>query len=80
MVLSDRHHGSTSEVLSWDIESILSVSALGGFVNGSGGIGGPFDFVNVFQDKRNIEFQRTYDVSAVDLQQILTDGSLNIFC
>jgi len=72
------YDGLVTETLAWNIENVISVSALGGFVNGVG-VGGPFDFVNVFQPLGNIEFQKTYSINNLQLQSILNDGSLNIF-
>lgn len=73
------YDGLVTETLGWDIDGLLSESAVGGFVGGAGGVGGPFDFVNVFQSLGNIEFQRTYAISAAVLDAILADGMLNIF-
>jgi len=72
------YDGAVSEALAWDIDSVVSVAEVGGFVSGVG-VGGPFDFVNVFQPLGNLEFQRTYALSALDLDNILADGMLNIF-
>ena len=73
------YDGATHETLGWDIEGLISESAVGGFVNGTNGLGGPFDFVNLFQPLGNIEFQRTYSLSGAILDSILADGSANIF-
>lgn len=72
------YDGGTSENLTWNIDGIVLGGPVGGFVSGVG-IGGPFDFVNVFQSLGNLEFQRTYTLSAGDLNSILADGALNIF-
>lgn len=72
------YDGGSSEALAWNIDSLISESAVGGFVNGVG-VGGPFDFVNVFQPLGNIEFQRTYTLSGALLDSMLTDGGLSIF-
>jgi hypothetical protein len=73
------YDGGSNETLAWDIDGLLSQSAVGGFINGTGGLGGPFDFATVFQPLGNIEFQRTYAISAAVLNSILADGMLNIF-
>jgi len=73
------YDGSSDESLAWDIDGLTSAAAVGGFTNGINGVGGPFDFVNVFQPLGNIEFQRTYALSAALLNSILADGMLNIF-
>ncbi|MBO6813148.1 MAG: PEP-CTERM sorting domain-containing protein [Marinobacter sp.] len=72
--------GGVSEALSWDIEGFASASGVGGFnSDGSGGVGGPFDFTNLIQAAGNIEFQRTYSLSAAAVSSIVADGLLSIF-
>ena len=75
------YHGSSRETLSWDMEGVVSVAAVGGFVGNpiSSSVGGPFDFATIFQNLGNIEWQRTYAISGADLDEILDDGSLSIF-
>ncbi len=73
------YDGALTEALAWNIDGIISVPTVGGFINGVGGIGGPFDFVNLFQPLGNIEFQRSYTLSALVLDNILADGMANIF-
>lgn len=71
--------GGTNETLAWNVDNVVSISEVGGFVNASNGVGGPFDFVNLFQALGNIEFQKTYALSSASLDAILADGAANIF-
>ena len=87
------YDGRDDEILSWDIDGLLGVGAVGAFCstgitavcsqsNGAtvnGGVGGPFDFVNVVQALGNVEWQRTYNLSGALLDSMLADGSINIF-
>jgi hypothetical protein len=72
------YDGAASESLTWNIDSTVFGGPVGGFVSGVG-VGGPFDFVNIFQALGNLEFQRTYTLNAGDLNSILADGALSIF-
>lgn len=71
------YDGATSENLTWDLEGVTSGGPVGGFVGGVG-VGGPFDFVNIFQPLGNLEFQRTYALSSAELNSILADGTLTL--
>ncbi|MDD2943170.1 MAG: PEP-CTERM sorting domain-containing protein [bacterium] len=71
--------GAANEALTWDIDGIVNGGPVGGFVNATNGVGGPFDFVNLFQALGNIEFQRTYILSAAELNAILADSFVSIF-
>jgi hypothetical protein len=75
------YEGAASEALTWDIDSgIVSGGPVGGFFNPcAGGVGGPFDFCNVFQALGNVEWQRTYTLSAAELTAMLADGAISIF-
>lgn len=87
------YDGRDDETLTWDIDGLLAAGPVGGFCstgitavctspNGAannGGVGGPFDFVNVVQPLGNVEFQRTYTLDALTLDAILADGMANIF-
>lgn len=73
------YDGGAAETLAWDAEGVVGAAAVGGFVAGMNGVGGPFDFANVFQGGGNIEFQRTYNLSALELDTLLADGTLSIF-
>ena len=71
--------GGSDETLAWDAEGVLGSAAVGGFgSDGSGGIGGPFDFATLFQAAGNIEFQVTYALSALQLDTLLADGNVDI--
>ena len=75
------YDGRDDEILSWDAEGVIGAPAVGGFndvVNGMPEQGGPFDFVNVFQPLGNVEFQRTYTLSAMDLNLLLADSIISI--
>jgi hypothetical protein len=72
------YDGGTDENLTWNIEGVVSGGPVGGFVGGVG-VGGPFDFVTVFQPLGNIEFQRTYSILPADLNAVLADGGVDIF-
>lgn len=71
------YDGATNETLTWDLEGTTSGGPVGGFVGGVG-VGGPFDFFTVFQPLGNLEFQRTYSLSAAELDSILADGTLTL--
>ena len=87
------YDGRDDETLSWDIDGLAGVGAVGAFCssgidavcsqsNGAtvnGGVGGPFDFVNLVQALGNVEWQRTYNLSGALLDAMLADGSINIF-
>jgi hypothetical protein len=71
-----------NETLSWDIESIFSASGIGGFNQAVVGQGGPFTDVIVHDGIyrfRNIEFTRTWSISAFDLDNILSDSVFGVF-
>lgn len=72
------YDGATTENLTWDLEGVRLGGPVGGFVGGVG-VGGPFDFVNVFQPLGNLEFQVTYTLTATELASILADGTLSLF-
>lgn len=72
------YDGQLEETLAWHSENVLSISALGGFVNGIGGVGGPFDFAISHETSKDIEFQKTYSISNSQLQSILADGIFNV--
>ena len=69
----------TNETLSWDIESIFSASGIGGFNSALVGLGGPFTNVTEHVTSRNIEFTRTWNISALDLDNMLSDNVLEVF-
>ncbi|MDA1325246.1 MAG: PEP-CTERM sorting domain-containing protein [Proteobacteria bacterium] len=73
------YDGGTIEALTWNMENVFSGGPVGGFVNGAGGVGGPFDFVYSVQPNGNIEFQTTYAISAGFLDTLLADGGLSIY-
>ena len=87
------YDGADEETLSWNIDGLASVGQVGAFcsagvssfcsqANGAtvtGGIGGPFDFVNLVQPLGNVEWQVTYNLSGALLDAMLADGSINIF-
>lgn len=68
-----------SETLSWNAEGEIGARRVGGFVQGANGLGGPFDFTNLFVRARNIEWQRTYELSGALLDGLLADSIVNIF-
>jgi hypothetical protein len=72
------YDGAATEALTWSIEGIALGGPVGGFVGGVG-VGGPFDFVAVFQPLGNLEFQVTYSLLPGALDAILADGMISIF-
>ncbi len=70
-----------TETLSWRIDGgIASAGPVGGFVPPcAGGEGGPFDFCHEIQALGNVEWQRTYPLSAATTNALLADGALSIF-
>ncbi len=71
--------GNQLETLAWDAEGQIGATAVGGFVNGAGGVGGPFDIVNVIVPLRQIEWQKTYTLSNTILTALLADSVINVF-
>jgi len=65
------------ETLRLDIEGFKET--IGAFnSNGSGGKGGPFDFVTVHNSANDYEFQKTYYFTGAEVYNLLADGMLNI--
>ena len=71
------YQGGTSENLVWDIDGLVLGGPVGGFI-GNVGIGGPFDLFNVIQPLGNVEFQRTYTLTAAEISSLLADSSIAI--
>jgi hypothetical protein len=66
-----------NESLAFSLEALFSGTDIGRFV-GNVGNGGPFDFFIEHISQRNVEFQRTYSVSAALVAALLADSSLTI--
>jgi hypothetical protein len=66
------------ETLSWSIDSQLNGGPVGGFI-GNVGIGGPFDFFIEHMRERDVEFQRTYTLTAAEVAGLLADSAINVF-
>lgn len=63
-----------------DIEGLFIAGPLGSFDSEDEGVGvgGPFDFFNRFVESRDVEFQRSYDLSAELLDALLMDGQIDV--
>lgn len=87
------YDGRDDEVLSWDIEGLVGVEAVGGFCSTgitsyctsaggattSGGQGGVFDSVSIGQSLGQAEWTKTYTFDGVLLDSILADGVIDLF-
>lgn len=68
---------NTNEFLDWDAEGVVGATGVGNF-NGTVGSGGPFDIATVFQPLGNILFQRTYNLTGLELDTLLADSMVQI--
>lgn len=87
------YDGRDDETLSWNIDGLVGVGAVGGFCSTgitsvctsgggattSGGQGGVFDSVTVGQPLGQVEWTRTYSLNGALLDSILADGMAGIF-
>ena len=68
------------ENLDWNAEGVVGANNVGAFnTNGTGGNGGPFDFVTVYSTRTNYDWQRTYSLSSAQLDALLSDLAVNVF-
>ena len=64
----------------WNAEGIVGANNVGAFnSNGTGGNGGPFDFVTRYTNNRNYDWQRTYTLNSAQLDALLSDCRVNVF-